>query len=124
MNIHIEVIPHEQQRYETVGDWRWNEGDLTISVSNTSNWKYEALVAVHELCEVLMCKNDGVSQEDVDEFDQAYEAHRKPNDDSEPGDDPAAPYRKQHFIATNIERILAVALGVDWKRYEDTLYEL
>lgn len=82
------------------------------------------LIAVHELVEVLLCKHDGVTQKSVDKFDMAYEKKRKPNDDSEPGDNPKAPYVKQHCIATGVERILAAGLGVSWKEYEDELCAL
>jgi hypothetical protein len=38
--------------------------------------------------------------------------------DTEPGDDPRAPYHKQHVFAENIERLLAAELGVDWSAYD------
>jgi hypothetical protein len=124
MKIIIETIPHEQHRYTTVGDWFYDDdGTLHIKVSKLSDWKREALIAVHELVEVLLCKNDGVTVAEVDHFDMhefSYEEHP----DEEPGDDPKAPYKKQHCIATGIERILAAQLGVDWKPYEEELEAL
>lgn len=125
MKIIIETIPHDQQRYPTVGDWTYDpDGTLHIKVSGLSDWRREALVAVHELVEVLVCKNDGVTQEAVDEFDTNYEKERKPGDESEPGDDPNAPYVRQHCIATGVERILAAELRVNWKDYEEELCAL
>jgi hypothetical protein len=52
----------------------------------------------HEAIEAYLAIHAGVSPEAVDEFDRAYEAKRKAGDDSEPGDDPKAPYRKQRQI--------------------------
>ncbi len=125
MRIVIETIPHEQQRYQTVGDWVFDdEGNLTIRVSKLSNWRREALIAVHELVEVLLCKHDGVTQESVDIFDKQFEATRAPDNFDEPGDDPSAPYVKQHCVATGIERLLAAQLGVNWKEYEKELDRL
>lgn len=126
MTITIQTIPHEQQRYSSCGDWQIDaNGDLTIRVSKLSDWRREALVAVHELVEVLTCKQDGVTEQAVDEFDMAYEKNRAPDDlDSEPGDQSDAPYREQHCLATGIERILAARWGVDWKKYEDELCDL
>jgi len=125
MKIVIETIPHEDQRYPTVGDWQWySDGNLSIKVSNLSDWRREALIAVHELVEVLMCKQDGVTEQSVDEFDKNYEANRHPDNFDEPGDDPSAPYVKQHCVATGIERILAANLGVNWKEYEEELDKL
>src|SRR6266403_2512350 len=116
MRIVIETIPHEKQRYPTVGDWFFDEkGDLIIWVSELGDWRYEALISVHELVEVLLYKQKGVSQADVDQFDIQYEKLRQEGDVLEPGDDPKAPYKVQHCIATGVERILAAELGVDWK---------
>lgn len=119
MKITIETIQHDSQRYETVGDWWFDEaGNLEIRVSNMGNWKYEALVAFHELAEVLLCKDRGITTEMVDAFDKAFEARRAGNTD-EPGDDPACPCRKEHFFATTVERALSAELGVDWAEYDN-----
>lgn len=120
MKIIIETIPHEQQAYPTVGDWRYDpDGTLRIKVSEMSDWRHEACVAVHELVEVLMCKQAGVTVEMVDKFDKDFEAHRHPDSVEEPGDSMDAPYRLQHGIASGIERVLGAELGVDWNKYAD-----
>jgi hypothetical protein len=125
MKITIETIPHENHRYTTVGDWYYDaDGTLQIKVSALSDWRREALIAVHELVEVLLCKQDGITTESVDKFDKEFEANRHPDNEDEPGDEPTAPYVKQHCMATGIERILAAALGVDWKPYEQELCDL
>lgn len=124
MNVIIKTIPHRQHRYETVGDW-WSEGKtLHIRVSEMGSWKYEMLVAVHELVEVLQCKHLRISTASVDKFDIAFEKKRKPGNTDEPGDDSRAPYRVQHGIATGVERILAALLGVDWNKYEAKINSL
>ena len=121
----IEVIDHETHRYSTVGDWFYDaDGTLHIKVSKLSDWRREALIALHELTEVLLCKNDGVSVEVVDAFDKNFEANRADDNEDEPGDEPDAPYVKQHCMATGVERILAAHLGVQWKPYEDELCAL
>ena len=113
MKITIETIPHDQQRYSTCGDWQIGvRGDITIRVSETGNWRYEAAVAVHELVEALLCWNDRISTDEVDAFDMAYTG------DDEPGDDPDAPYARQHCFATAVERLLIAAFGVSWAGYE------
>lgn len=125
MNVNIKIIPHEEHRYTTVGDWWLDEnGDLQIRVSKLSDPRMEGLIAVHEYVEFLMCQHDGVTTEMVDKFDKDFEANRHPDNEDEPGDSPDAPYVKQHCIATGIERILAAALEVKWKPYEDELCEL
>lgn len=125
MNVIIKVIPHKKQRYPTVGDWFFRKnGDLVICVSSMNNWRYEMLVALHELTEVLICKHKKISQKSVDRFDISFEKKRNPGNEDEPGDDLKAPYRDQHCIATGIERILAAELGVAWKTYEAKINSL
>ena len=119
MKIMIETIPHGEQRYPTCGDWQWlTDDELIIRVSEMGDWRYNAAVAVHELVEVLLCKQDGVTEAAVDAFDMAYEARRPEGDLSEPGDDPACPCARQHCFATGIERMLIAAFGVSWPSYE------
>jgi hypothetical protein len=116
----IGTIPHHEQRYDTVGDWQFNEttGQLTIWVSDLNNWRYELLVGVHELVEALLCSHGKITQEKVDAFDLKYDG------DGEPGDEPNCPYRGPHCIATGIERILAAVLGVTWIAYEEAIADL
>lgn len=128
MKILIETIPHDKQRYPTVGDWYYDgpadDQILHIRVSELGDWRYNALVALHELVEVLACKHAGVTQWNVDEFDIEYEKNRPEGDDSEPGDSPQAPYRRQHCLATGIERILCAELGIDWATYDRAIMSL
>ena len=126
MKISIKTIPHELQRYDTCGDWVWTDaGDLEITVSSTNNWKYEALVAVHELIEVLLCHDRGISQQVVDDFDMSYERDIEEfGYDDEPGNEKDAPYHKEHKVATKVEKILAKELKVNWKEYDDHLNNL
>ena len=65
-----------------------------------------------------------MAEEDVTAFDEAFEKARKPGNVDEPGDDPKAPYRKQHLIATGVEKLMAAELGVDWKAYDKKVNEL
>jgi hypothetical protein len=122
MKIIIESIPHESHRYSTIGDYWWDDnGDLQIRVSNVGNWKYEALVAIHELIEVLLCKDRGIQEPDIMAFDKAFEAARKPGNEDEPGDSMDAPYRKEHRFSENLERLFAAELGVNWADYDNAL---
>lgn len=124
MNIIIHTIPHANQRYETPGDWQILDGGNTIqiNVSDLGDWREEALIAVHELVEVLLCKSNDITTEKVDDFDKKFEEKRKQMPeltDCEPGDEPNAPYVFEHCIATGIERQLCALLGLSWKEYEE-----
>ena len=125
MNVTIKVIAHDKQRYSTCGDWIYDEqGDLWILVSRLGNWRYEMLIALHELVEVLACRHYRISQKRVDAFDIAFEKRRQAGNTDEPGDDDKAPYRIQHLLATGIEKIIAALLGVSWKKYANAIESL
>jgi hypothetical protein len=124
LNIRIETIPHEKQQYETVGNWFWDVDTLVIHVSNMKNWKYELLVAIHEITETALCRDRNISEDSVTDFDLEFEARRQEGNTDEPGDDPNSPYRKEHLFATNIERLLAAELKVEWDKYEKTINSL
>lgn len=122
MEIHIKTIPHDEHRYSTVGDyWVGPDGAIEIRVSDMGDTRYELLVALHELIEKALCDARGISNDSIDEFDKAYEAARTEDDDSEPGDASDAPYRKEHFFATTVERLMCAELGVDWAVYDATV---
>lgn len=118
MKIVIESIPHAAQRYPTVGDWVFDaDGTLHITVSQMDD-DAEFLVGIHEAIEAHLCHKRGVKQEDVDAFDKAFEARREDGNEDEPGDHPNAPYHREHFFATTVERLLAAELGVNWHNYD------
>jgi hypothetical protein len=125
VNISIEIIPHSKQRYDTVGDWIFDaNGALHIYVSEMGSEEYESMVAVHEVWEALLCKNRGISQKSVDAFDIAFEVNRIEGNTEEPGDNPNAPYHREHCSATGVERLLCSELGIPWKLYEETVERL
>jgi hypothetical protein len=129
MDIYIRTIPHESQRYETVGDWYFDNEEhpktLFIFISAMGNPVYEFLVSYHEQNEAMACLVAGIKERDVTEFDKQYERSREPDDfTSEPGDDPRAPYYQQHQFATKQEREMAEKLGVNWEAYEEAIYSL
>jgi len=124
-SITIEVIDHDRQRYDTVGDYFFDEaGHLFILVSKMPDNRHELLVIVHELIEVMLTENAEISESIISSFDKDFEVKRADGNTDEPGDDSRAPYKKQHCLATGIERIMAFTLGVDWKEYERACNEL
>lgn len=119
MKIQIETIPHDAQRYPTIGDYWQKDGIVHIRVSEMHDWRYVILVAVHELIESMITRYRGISEEAIGAFDMEFEHKREQGlVRGEPGDAPDAPYRREHFFATNVERLLAAELGVDWAIYE------
>jgi len=86
--------------------------NITIKVIPDSKQRYEALVLIHELTEMFLCIDRGVSFKAIDRFDMKFKGA------GEPGDDPKAPYHREHRFATRIERLVARELRVNWAKYE------
>lgn len=122
--ISVSVIPHEDQNYETVGDYETIDGTMLVRVSDMGNSDYEFLVAIHELVEAKLCQKRGISDGEITAFDVEFEDKRKPGDISEPGDDRASPYSNEHCIATAVERLLCASLGLSWRDYEQAVLRL
>jgi len=115
----VSEIPHRKQRYETIGDWIPGR-PVKIRVSRMKDERYVFLVALHEMVEYELCRMKGISDKHVVEFDTNYERERLQGlhyDWEEPGDDPRAPYRKEHQFATMIEKMVAEKLAVKWPKY-------
>jgi hypothetical protein len=120
MKINIETIPHGDQRYPTVGDyWDDSDGVVQVRVSDMKDWRFEALVVIHELIEMFLTKTRDIAEQDISDFDIKFEQSREQGlVTGEPGDHVNAPYRNEHFFATNLERLLSSELGVDWFEYD------
>lgn len=117
----IDVVPHRKQRYPTVGDYYKKNGELHIRISKM-NAKHEFLVLIHELIEWFLIDQKGISIKSIDDFDILYEETK--TDNSEPGNDPNAPYYDEHQFATLIEKLLAEKLGVNWSKYDEAVNKL
>lgn len=126
LQINVKVINHKQQRYNTIGDWIWkykSELDtlvLDIYVSDLGDNKMNALIAIHELVEAVLCRfNDPeITGEEVDKFDMSHPELE------EPGDNLEAPYCTQHLVASDIEKMIAGRLKINWEDYERRIKEL
>lgn len=129
MQIEIKTVPQTAQRYVTVGDWfdvekvylpklERPEPISMVVVSELGDSRYEFLIAVHEMIEMFLCKQRGISAGSVDQFDMNWKG------EGEPGDDPAAPYFREHQFALAVERMVAHELGVNWAEYEKRQHEV
>ena len=118
--INIKIIPHNEQRYETCGDYYCDENGVTqIRVSEMCDIRHTYLVMIHELAEVMLTDIGNIPESEISKFDIDFENKRQEGNFDEPGDDPEAPYVYQHCIATAIERVMCVELGCLWKKYEE-----
>lgn len=128
MEIHIKTIPHAKHRYNTIGDyWYDDEGILQIRVSDMGNEKYETAVALHELIEERLTKWRGLTEPQIMDFDKYYEMRREQGlvpEDSEPGFDPNAPYLQEHTLATGFEMMFCAYAGIKWPDYDNAVNAL
>jgi len=115
MEITVKTLPHNEQRYNTCGDYWIEKGIILVRVSDLKNEDYAFLIAIHEQIEAYLTFKRGIKEPDIMKFDIEFKG------EGEPGDSKDAPYRKEHFFATTIERLLAAEIGVDWKDYSDAV---
>lgn len=124
--LQIEIVPHEDQRYATTGDWQFEDGVLKVKVSDMGDDDHAFMVGVHEAVEAWLCRERGIAEKDITWFDERFEMAREKGNVDEPGDDPEAPYEREHNFATGIERLICSELEIPWKDYEEAnnkLYE-
>ncbi len=107
----MEVIPHAEQRYDTLGDyWEDDEGTWHFRVSDLGDWRYNFSILLHEFVEYALLKHAGIPETAVLAFDRAVPPFSEYADD--PGFDPKAPYHQQHVYADAMERLIAPHLGM------------
>ena len=121
---HLQTIPHQDQRYETAGDWGYGPtGILTVSVSDTGTEDYNFLLALHELVEAYLCKRANISVDAVEGFDIPFLMNPSTSH-LEPGDSPESPYHRQHTQAEIVERVMCEILDRDWASYSESIEKL
>ena len=126
--INIEVIDHQEQNYETAGDYQTDEdGTLHIRVSDTSPHT-NFLVILHELIEFYLIRAKGIKEEDITNFDLRFEKMRKEYPEiiglDEPGNSEKSPYNVEHLISSKIERWLGDNMEYSWEEHNSKLDKL
>jgi hypothetical protein len=121
MKITVTTVKAKDMRYPSLGDYgETPAGDVWFKVVDLGDWRFEALVALHEIVEYLLVKAAGIPVLSIDAFDIAFEQDREigiNGPDEEPGDSIDAPYHLQHGVASGVERVVAAMMGVAWADY-------
>lgn len=126
MEIHIKTIPNDKMRIPGgVGDyWYDEEGVLQIRVVELNDEFMEKSIAAHELLEEALTKKRGLSEPEIQAFDEYHEHRRRMGlvpEDSEPGHDINCPYKNEHCFAESVEMGLFAMAGVSWSEYENKI---
>lgn len=120
-NIVIKQLEREQLRFTTAGDWMMHEdGSFEIHLLKMDDWRYSAIVLIHELTEIFICWRLGITAQEADDFDRVWEDELKKgiqNLEKEAGFDKRCPYRKGHVWGARMERLFCFILGVNWNKY-------
>ena len=111
----------KEHRYRSIDDWfdpiigKDKIIHFITMTADTGNMDYNFLVLIHALVEQYLCYKHGITDEQVTGFDM-----QNPELD-DPGAELNAPYHLEHNVANTIEAELSVALGVEWKKYEEAI---
>jgi hypothetical protein len=128
LSINFKVIPHKEQRYETFGDYWWDEsGVLQARISDIGDDDMHFAGFLHEVFEAYSTNKKGVKEPDIMAFDEMF---NKETDeglhkiDDEPGEDPRAPYKEDHLFANVLEKLAGIFLKVDEQEYQRRVTKL
>ena len=128
----IDFVPHQQQRYNTPGDYfydkNFDNGELLkVVISKLDDPYLEELVAIHEMIEEMLTRKFGITEQQIMDFDLKYEKEREQGlhePEDEPGFDKDSPYWKWHQVSTSIEMLLCALLDVNWEQYNGLFAKL
>lgn len=122
----LKTTAHQNIRNDQAGDWTIGEHIVAISAKMDCP-ESELAVCVHELIEAWLCRKNGITDEQVTEFDAMFEKERNEGKHDlfdEAGDDPRAPYFDAHQRATNVEADVCKALGLSWRQHDENVNTL
>jgi len=117
-DFNVKTIKHQNQRYNTPGDYWKNKKKWEIRISKMKNPDYEFLVMVHELVELYLTQKRGISEEEITKFDL-----NNPDSD-DPGSLSEAPYHREHMFSMEVEKLIGKELELNWKGYMNSFNEL
>ena len=111
----VKVIPHRRQRLKNgdVADYVEMSKKTVIATSDMGNDDFNFLIQLHEFVELFLITKAGIAIKTIDDWDCKHPDAM--------GDDPKAPYHKQHCQADQIERFAAKVIGISWTDYLKTI---
>lgn len=112
----VQFIPQSSQKYPTAGNYFEDKTFVHFEITEyPGKPMYSVAILLHEIWEFYRNQQEGISVEEVDEFDLSH-----PELD-DPGLSKDAPYHKTHMEADAVERMFICAAGEDWVDYEEAI---
>jgi hypothetical protein len=120
MKIEIEISESpKEMRYKTSGDFWEDKGIIIFQILKQKDSFTTLSILIHELIEYLLTKERNISEPEIMKFDMKWNNLLY----EEPGDDPKAPYFREHTLAKIVERMICNELGKDFKEYSDGIID-
>lgn len=98
-----------------LGDWhlekQGGKSHVSVKVQDQRNPDVNFLVLLHELVEGYLCMQNGVTEKEVEKFDEENPKAKQP------GDLKDSPYQTYHKIADQVEKLVSKELQVDFEDY-------
>lgn len=123
----IKSVDLNHQRYETLGDYYMKNKKRVFSITETGNNLYDDLIFIHEFIEEVLTRNKGILEPKILKYDLEFDEKIKKGEvtlDAEPGDQLDCPYRKEHRLASDIERLILDYLNIPYEKYNNTINKI
>ena len=104
--IRVQFIPTKNMRYDTLGDYRWDQGQLLVQIAQEGDFMERMAILLHELAEWAFVHRDKIPFSKVDEWDFSHP------DSPEPGEEVGCPYRQAHIAAIGVEQTFRVYANI------------
>lgn len=121
----VMTLPWKQlPDYPDIGSYRMNADNSPafIGCADTGDDISNFAILIHEQVEAMWCWINGVSEQKIRDFDQAFfkmqEIGEMPKD-AEPGYHSECPYAEGHFMAEQVERFVLERFGLLWNLHEE-----
>ena len=123
-SILIDFVPLHKIRNNGIGDFFTQLDRGVVRAVKLPDIRYSILIALHEILEFVLTSNANIKESDIDKFDAIVELNGSESDKIDPGSLPNAPYKRQHLFSENIERLVALEMGIDFKEYNQVIDNL
>ena len=111
LHISIDTIPQKQHEYATYGNYKGHIRRRFIEVSELNDWRWEFLIALHELIEQNIALALGLSEAEILAWDLAH------LESDDPGSLDGCPYKFMHLYAERAEKDMCRMCNWDYEEY-------